>query len=66
MEELTVTRQVLGGMAHFGSKTGSNDAVFVTNASGLKGNSPILIGLMEYFQVWGGASPLVGGRTVGC
>jgi phosphate acetyltransferase len=26
------------------------DSIFVTNVSGLKGNSPILIGLLEYFQ----------------
>ena len=50
-EEVAISRQVLGGAAHFGSKSGSNDSLFVTNASGLKGNSPILIGLMEYFQV---------------
>lgn len=27
-----------------------SDSIFVTNVSGLKGNSPILIGLVEYFQ----------------
>ncbi|GAB4821111.1 hypothetical protein N2152v2_008157 [Parachlorella kessleri] len=49
-EEVSVARQALGGAARFGSKSGASDSLFVTNASGLKGNSPILIGLMEYFQ----------------
>lgn len=39
------TRSFVGDAA----KTAS-DSIFVTNVSGLKGNSPILIGLMDYFQ----------------
>ena len=30
---------------------GGNSSLFVTNVSGLHGNSPVLIGLLEYFQV---------------
>jgi hypothetical protein len=37
-----------GGGGSFG---GGSDSLFCTNVSGLKGNSPILIGLMEYFSV---------------
>lgn len=32
------------------STKSASDSIFVTNVSGLKGNSPMLIGLMEYFQ----------------
>lgn len=30
---------------------GPSNSVYVTNVSGLVGNSPVLIGMMEYFQV---------------
>lgn len=49
-EEIKLSGQLLGGASHFASKSGSSDSLFVTNASGSKGNSPILIGLLEYFQ----------------
>ncbi|KAL4444345.1 hypothetical protein ABPG75_012082 [Micractinium tetrahymenae] len=32
------------------ARSGAADSIFCTNVSGLKGNSPILIGLLEYFS----------------
>jgi hypothetical protein len=40
-----------GRGAGSGGSGGASDSLFCTNVSGLKGNSPILIGLMEYFSV---------------
>ena len=43
-----------------GGSGGASDSLFCTNVSGLKGNSPILIGLMEYFSVRRGLPGLRG------
>ncbi|PSC72597.1 phosphate acetyltransferase [Micractinium conductrix] len=42
----------LGSAAAFSARVGAgaSDSLFCTNVSGLKGNSPILIGLLEYFS----------------
>lgn len=44
-------RSIASAATSGGAGAGSqSDSVFITNVSGLKGNSPILIGLMDYFQ----------------
>ena len=43
-----------------GGGSGAAESIFCTNVSGLKGNSPMLIGLMEYFSVGAGVECVMG------
>jgi hypothetical protein len=59
----TAAYAAAGRGAGNGGSGGASDSLFCTNVSGLKGNSPILIGLMEYFSVRPRAA--LGGWAVG-